>query len=248
MHPTEGMWQEFLDQESDPAVRRELELHLGVCTVCREATVTLEQRRFMMAELLDQIDAGVPTRTLSDVLSRGRPRRSWRSLIAAAVIAMCVVTAAGATIRAGLFQRAVDWLMGPRPWIESPAPAPAPPAPESASSTGIAFEPSGPVEIAFEEWPQSGEIEILLRDTSNASVVASAPSGYSVRKGRVVVANRGGTASYRITLPRNLPLASVRVGDRVVFAKRGPDITTQATATAPGTYVLAFSPRSGNSP
>jgi anti-sigma factor RsiW len=248
MHPTEGMWQEFLDQESDPPSRRELELHLDTCAECRQATAVLEQRRFMMSELLDQLEASGPARTLSDVLSRRQTRRSWPSLIAAAVIAMCVVTAAGATIRAGLFQRAMDWLMGPRPWVQAPAPPPALPAPERASSTGIAFDPSGPVEVAFEEWPRGGEIEIVLRDASKVSVVASEPSGFSVRRGRVVVANRGRSANYRISLPQNVPLASVRVGDRVVFTKRGPEVTTQASMTAPGTYVLSFAPKSGSSP
>lgn len=248
MHPTEGMWQEFLDRESDPPSRSELELHLDTCAECRQATAVLEQRRLMMSELLDQLDASGPARTLSEVLSRGRTRRSWPSLIAAAVIAMCVVTAAGATIRAGLFQRAMDWLMGPRPWIQAPATPPALPTPERASSTGIAFDPSGPVEVAFQEWPQAGEIEIVLRDAAKVSVVASEPSGFTVRKGRVEVANRGGSASYRITLPQSVPLASVRMGDRVVFTKRGPDVTTQASKTAPGTYLLSFGPKSGSLP
>jgi hypothetical protein len=161
---------------------------------------------------------------------------------------MCVVTAAGASHRAGLFQRAVDWFLGPRPWVQATAPATAPPVAERASSTVIAFAPSGPVEITFEEWPRAGEIEIVLRDVSQVSVEASAPSTYSVRKGRVVVANRGGSARYRITLPRNVALASIRVGDRVVLTKRGTELTTEARMTTPGTYILSFPLKSESAP
>lgn len=249
MHPTEGMWQEFLDGESDPPVQRQLASHSDTCADCQRTVAALGRRRAFTAELLDRLDGQVPARSLADVLSRPRsqPRPSRQSLLVAAMIALCVVTAAGATVRTGIIHRAMNWLLGPAPQIESQYPPAPPPRPEQASSTGIAFVPAGTVEIAFEEWPRRGEIEIALREATEVSIVASAPSAYSVREGRVLVANRGVTASYRITLPQNVPLASIRVGDRVVFSKRGDALSTQAKKTGPDSYLLSFS-NGANSP
>ena len=243
MHPTEGMWQEFLDGESDPPVQRELAIHSDTCVDCQRTVAALGRRRVFTAELLDRLDGQVPPRSLADVLSRPRsqPRSSRQSLLVAAMIALCVVTAAGATVRTGIIHRAMTWLLGPAPQIESQYPATPLPSPERASSTGIAFVPAGTVEIAFEEWPRHGEIEIALQGATEVSIIASAPSRYSVREGRVLVANRGVTASYRITLPQNVPLASIRVGDRVVFSKRGAALSTQAKKTGPDSYILSFS-------
>jgi anti-sigma factor RsiW len=242
MHPTEGMWQEFLDGESDPPIQRELAIHSDTCAACRGTVAALGRRRVFAAELLGSLDGEVPARSVADVLSRrsSQPLTSRRSLLVAAMIALCVVTAAGAAVRTGLVHRAMNWLLGPAPQVETQYP-PAPPAiPERGSSTGIAFVPAGTVEIAFEAWPRSGEIEIALRPATEVSVTASVPSAYSVRKGRVAVANRGVTASYRIILPQNVPSASIRVGDRVVFSKRADSLSTQARKTGPDSYVLSF--------
>ena len=249
MHPTEGMWQEFLDGESDPPVQRELAIHSDACADCQRTVAALGRRRVFTAELLDRLDGQVPARSLADVLSRPRsqPRPSRQSLLVAAMIALCVVTAAGATVRTGVIHRAMNWLLGPAPQIESQYP----PAPSSiterASSTSIAFVPAGTVDIVFEEWPRRGEIEIAVREAPEVSITASVPSAYSVRTGRVLVANRGVTASYRITLPRNVDFASIRVGDRVVFSKRGDALSTQARKTGPDSYLLSFS-NGANSP
>ena len=243
MHPTEGMWQEFLDGESDPPVQRELAIHSDTCADCQRTVAALGRRRVLTAQLLDRLDGQVPARSLADVLSlpRSQPRPSRPSLLVAAMIALCVVTAAGATVRTGFIHRAMNWLLGPAPQVESQYPPAPPSSPERASSTGIAFVPAGTVEIAFEELPRRGEVEIALREATEVSIIASAPSHYSVREGRVLVANRGVTASYRITLPQNVPLASIRVGDRVVFSKAGDAVNTQARKTGPGSYLLSFS-------
>jgi anti-sigma factor RsiW len=243
MHPTEGMWQEFLDGESDPPIQRELAIHSDICADCQRTVAALGRRRVFAAELLDSLDGHVPARRLADVLSRprSRPRTSRRSLLVAAMIALCVVTAAGAVVRTGMVHRAMNWLLGPAPQVESQYPSAPAAIPKRASSTGIAFVPAGTVDIAFEEWPRRGEIEIALREATEVSIIASAPSAYSVREGRVLVANRGVTASYRITLPQHVRLASIRVGDRMVFSKRGDALSTQARKTGPDSYLLSFS-------
>jgi hypothetical protein len=237
------MWREFLDGESEAPIHRELTLHQKGCADCRQLVATLDGGRTLAAELLDHLDGSVPARRVAGVLTRPRASTSPRSLLVAAVVALCVVTAAGATVRAGLVQRAMHWLLGPAPQIESHyPPTPPPAAPQAGASTGIAFLPAGAVEIVFEEWPQKGEIEIALRQVSEVSVTASLPSAYSVRAGRVIVANRGLAASYRIILPLGMSVATIRVGNRVVFSQRGTSLKTRATRTGPDSYLLPFSP------
>jgi hypothetical protein len=241
MHPTDGMWQEYLDRQCEVPVQQELALHSAMCTSCQQTIAALDHRRSHAANLLDLIDATVPARSLAGVLSRRRRRSSSpQTLLVAAIVALCVVTAAGASVRAGLFHRALDWLLGPRPPIEAPAPVPAIGGGQQPSSTGVAFESSGPVEIAFEEWPAAGEILILLREGPRVSVAATAPSAYSVRKGKVVVGNRGVSASYRVTLPKDAASAAIRVGNRVIFSKQGDIIRTRAKQTGSGAYALEF--------
>jgi hypothetical protein len=240
MHPTEGMWQEFLDGESEAQVHLVLATHQQDCSDCQRIVAALDGGRAQAAELLDRIGASVPVRSLADVLSRPRSRTSRQSFLVAAIVALCVVTAAGATVRSGLIQRVMHRLVGAAPKAEPPADPTLPSAPAAASSTGVVFVPAGVVEIGFEQWPRRGEIEIALRDVSEVSVTASVPSAYTVRAGRVVVANRGLAASYRIILPHSVSVASIRVGDRVVFSKRGAALNTQARKTGPDSYVLSF--------
>jgi hypothetical protein len=54
------------------------------------------------------------------------------------------------------------------------------------------------------------------------------------------VANKGGSASYRISLPAGITEVSIRVAGEEVFSKHGSTIQTQAKADASGSYHLPF--------
>jgi hypothetical protein len=162
-------------------------------------------------------------------------------MLAAATIALCLATAAGATVRAGLLGRVNDFLR-PRP---SPTSTLAPAAQSGTgvpASSGVEFDPPGRLEVAFDEWQGKGEIVIVLSSAPSFSITASSPVNYSVRRGKVKVANQGAGASYRISLPLSLTDASIRIGDREVFSRRGTTIQTQARADGAGGYLLPFSP------
>ncbi len=168
-------------------------------------------------------------------------------MLAAATIALCLATAAGATMRAGLLGRVSDFLHTRPSPTSTIAPA-AQAGPGVPTSSGVEFDPPGRLEVAFDDWQGKGEIVIVLSSERRFSISASSPPDYSVRRGKVTVANRGGSASYRITLPLSLMDASIRVGDREVFSRRGTTIHTQARAEGAGSYVLPFSPPKRNLP
>lgn len=247
MHPIEGVWREVLDREAHPALLAELEAHLRDCEECQATVATLRRQRDDVAGLLEQLGGPVPARSASEILHRVSRRSSRRRMLVAATIALCLATAAGATVRAGLLGRVNDFLHTRRSPTSTIAPAPQSDAGVPTSS-GVEFDPPGRLEVVFDEWQGRGEIVIVLSPGPKFSISASSPQGYSVRRGKVTVANRGGTASYRITLPLSLTDASIRVADREVFSRRGTTIHTQARAEGAGSYVLPFSPPKRRSP
>lgn len=241
MHPIEGMWREVLDREADAAHLVELDAHLRHCDECQATVATLRGQRDSVAGLLDQLGGPAPARNAAEILHRESRRSSHRKMLAAATIALCLATAAGATVRAGLLGR-VNELLHPR---SSPTSTTAPSAPSGQgvpTSSGVELDPPGRLEVAFDEWQGKGEIVIVLSSGPKFSISASSPLDYSVRRGKVTVANRGGSASYRITLPLSLKDASIRIANREVFSRRGTTIHTQAKTDGTGSYLLPFSP------
>ncbi|HZI74141.1 MAG TPA: zf-HC2 domain-containing protein [Gemmatimonadales bacterium] len=240
MHPTEGMWQEFLDQETPASERQELELHLSSCPSCCTITIELGHRRAKVSQLLNELEASVPSRNYHDLIfprGHGTPRR----LLWAAGIALCVASAASATIHWGVWQRAREWLLGPKPYSSAPAVLQQRPGGGAVAQSGISLQPRERIDVLFDEVPAGGEIEIILRDDPGVSIIASEPVRFSVRSGSVSVANGGVAADYRIALPANLPQASVRVAGRLVCAKHGTTLIGEARRTGPRTYVISFS-------
>jgi hypothetical protein len=168
-------------------------------------------------------------------------------MLIAATIAFCLATAAGATMRAGLFRPVNEFLHTRRSPTSTIAPATQSEAGVPTSS-GLELNPPDRLEVVFNEWQGRGAIVIVMSSEPKFSISASAPQDYSVRRGRVTVTNRGGTASYRIILPLSVVDASIRVADQEVFSKRGATIHTRARAEGAGSYVLPFSPPPRNSP
>jgi anti-sigma factor RsiW len=241
------MWREMLDGEGYPSGLRQLEEHLASCAACEATVTTLSRERLQVTQLLDRLDGTVPSRSLTVVLHRVRPR-ARRGLLAAAMIGLCVVTAAGATVRTGLLHKFSDWWLGPRPWIEAPPPTPPASAQSEVPASGITLEPSGDLEIAFEDVQATGEIEIVVGGDATFSITASVPVQYSVKSGRVAIKNRGLSASYRVLVPEKVRVVSVRVADVVVFSKRDSTLVSHARVTGSGTYLLPLSIKGKSKP
>ncbi|HEY8195552.1 MAG TPA: hypothetical protein VIG04_01135 [Gemmatimonadales bacterium] len=239
MHPTEGAWREVLDREADPALQTDLDSHLSYCAECQTTLATLRHQRDSVTGLLEQLGGPAPARNAAETLHRAARTSARRRMLAAATIALCLATAAGATVRAGLLGRVGDFLR-PDPSPTSIAPA-AQASTGAPTSSGVAFDAPARLEVAFQEWQGEGEIVIVLSTEPKFSISASSPLGYSVRRGKVTVKNRGGRASYRVTLPLSVTDASIRVADQEVFSRRGTTIHTQAKADGAGSYHLPLS-------
>lgn len=242
MHPIEGVWREVIDREAEPALLVELEAHLQDCAECQRTLATIRAQRDQVAGLLERLGGPVPARSATQILDRVSRRGLRRRMLIAATIAFCLATAAGATVRAGLFGPVNEFLHTRRSPTSTIAPAPQSDAGVPTSS-GVELIPPSRLEVVFDEWQGRGEIVIVVSSEPKFSISASAPQDYSVRRGRVTVTNRGGTASYRIILPLSVVDASIRIADQEVFSKQAATIHTQARAEGAGSYVLPFSPR-----
>lgn len=243
MHPTDALWREFLDRESDPPTQRRLETHLDGCPICQEKAATVERERAFVAGLLDQLNGEVPSRSVAHVLGRPGHGAVRRQLTAAAVVALCVVAAAaGATIRTGVWQEVGDWLLGPRPWLQA-TPRDTSPVTMSdqAPASALSFDPGGDAEIVFAERQEQGEIDVVLDVGAKVSITASAPVAYLAGSRRVTVANRQSAASYLILLPRTLRRVRIRVGDQLIFLKQGTSVFTSVRPDSRGRYIVPFS-------
>jgi hypothetical protein len=107
---------------------------------------------------------------------------------------------------------------------ETPAPDSIPLG-EWGQQAGVALVPSEELEIAFETLQREGAIELVEVGTNAARIeVRSDTVGFVVGDRSILVENRGAAASYRISLPADLPLVSIRVGQRTVYRKIGAEL------------------------
>lgn len=238
MHPSESQWREMLDEETDPNLVSRLSEHLSACAACTALLAKLHREKEAAAVLLRTLD-GPPSRaSLGKILRRTR-RPAWRgrALIAAGV-ALFLVTVAGATIRSGALHR----LWSPAGADRGPVTSQAPPTPVQAGSSpnGIAFQANDAVTISFDAPQDAGDLLVIIAPDSSVSIVASDTVRYSLGRTGVRVANRGSTADYRVTLPKRLTHASIRVADRVVFTKTGSEVLTSARNESGQRYRLSL--------
>lgn len=221
-----------LSVESEARVRGQVE-------ACRECADRLERITGAFADAdrwLRILDCDVPPVTADQIIARAR-RRPMRHLatlgagVAAMLIAVAAAAAPGSPVRA-LLERALG---GTEPVAARPA------GQTVQQPSGLAFVPDDSAEVVFLHPQASGSIAIVLGDTVSLRIEHVGPGVSYVLTGTGVrLQNAGSTASYLLTLPRQLVSAHVRVGERTVLTKDGDDIWSLATRDSSGTYLITF--------
>lgn len=101
--------------------------------------------------------------------------------------------------------------------------------------------PEARLEIAFLRDQPEGAIRISLVQASEVRVrELGGGTAYLIDPARLVVDNRGDSASYEILLPRTLPHVRVRIGGGVVFEKEGSAISSEGSVESGGAHVVPF--------
>ncbi|HVR44752.1 MAG TPA: anti-sigma factor [Thermoanaerobaculia bacterium] len=235
MHPSEEDLQALIDGELGERDSERLRAHLEECASCRSRRQELESALREAGELLASLDGSPPALSADEVIREAEQRRAtarvspreraasrqssgpsrrvlWAASLAGLVVAGVV---AAAVIPGSPLRDAIEEIAG-----GSDAAAPSPEtAPDIWSAqAGVALVPGRELEIRFEANQTEGSIELLTVPGDTARVdVRSDSVGFVVGGGSILVKNRGATASYRISLPENLPTARIIIGPRTVY-------------------------------
>jgi hypothetical protein len=195
-----------------------------------------------LSRLLALIDHPMPRVSAGDVIARARAPRARRSVLMAAAAVIAMASVAAATVPGAPVLRYLQRLHAAR--------SPAPPArvatdsPSSdAASRGIAFTPGATVEVEFRAAQAAGAVQVRWADVPTVRLTQSGSTGdahYALTTNGVIVDNAGSLASYTLVLPRTVADARVRIGDRVVMAKRGDSVSCTGMREKSGACVIAM--------
>ncbi len=178
--------------------------------------------------------AGRPSAT-----GNARKHAGW-----AAAVALVAAAAAAATIpaRSPVRQLIERHTRAPLP-VEDARPAiVGPEAASGAAQRGVAIQPSGTADVMFQSSQSVGELTIVQGADSRMSVEATGDGPtYEVGSNSIVVHNdRADSVSFHVAVPpaSQLPNATVRVGDRIVYRRLAGRVVTPASDRRGPTLVV----------
>lgn len=119
---------------------------------------------------------------------------------------------------------------------------PAPPVATAAAPRGVAITSAERVDLVFQNPQTSGELRIHPTLGTHVSVTASTDGPtYTVGSATIIVDSHDvPNVAYDIDLPPTTRVHSVtiRVGDQIVFARRGTAVQTAGSVQADGSYLV----------
>jgi hypothetical protein len=187
----------------------------------------------------------------------GRPRASAAKVTAAirwGAIVLSLSAAAAAALPS--VRHAIARMVGlPHATASAPAPIVAAPPPSRFSAPvaprGVAIVADGHAELVFRSAQPGGVLRIRPAAGARVAVTASLDgSTYTVGRWTIVVDGGAPGTAYDIELPSpaRLPEVSIRIGERVVFARHGAAVYTRGGVQADGSYTISLSADSSSSP
>lgn len=232
-HMDEGALLTLADGELEGEPRREAELHLAGCEVCRAEMERLEAAASELSgalALLPPVPDEAGELRLRQIRRRAAATRTpsgWSAFPRAAVLVLGFAAAASAAIPGTPVNR---WV---RAAVEPEAPAAVvsepvlvearPTAPEDAEAGVSVLPERGSVQVELRGASPELRVRAQLSNDPRAGVVATgeaAGARFSTSPGRIQVDGVGG-GELRIALPRNATSATVVVNGRRYLAKEG---------------------------
>ena len=125
----------------------------------------------------------------------------------------------------------VEWAGGNR--------VPHPRAIPRTDDAGIAVAPGQDLVIVFQPPVAGGQAAVTLTEASDVELRAPRDAAtFTSQEGRLFVEDRGLGVTYQIGIPRTAPRVEIRVGNRRLFLKDGPRVTTTGSPQGSSGYVL----------
>ncbi len=242
MHLDEERVERLLHGELPAPAEATAREHLSTCGECSGRVAEAEREENEVHALLTALDHVPPSIGAGTVAMAARARRrelGWGRWAAGLLLALGLAAGAYATPGSPLpgWVHAIADRIGGRPG----PPREGADRPEAAEPgvAGIAVEPGREFVILFTSSQSEGLARVSLGD--GAKVEVRAPIGaatFTSGVDRLVIDNRGSSASFEIQIPRVAPRVEIRVdGDRV-FLKDVDVVATGGAMVGPGSYDL----------
>ncbi len=241
MHLDQERIRRFLDGELLEPQALEAREHLAACADCRSRVEDARREDLEVDFLLRGLDHATPPVRVEDVVQAAAMRRGpseapLARIVAGFVIAVVLAGAAYAIPGSPLPR----WADAVFEWIAArSAPPVSDPAAPDTGVAGIAVVPGEALLIEFTAHQSAGLVRLSLSDADPLTVRASIGAAtFRSDVDRLVIDNRGSSASFEIRIPRGAPRVEVRSNDRTVFLKEGPRIRAEGPVDASGFYVV----------
>ena len=255
MHIDQELTQRFMHGELDATADRSVREHLAACNDCRvqlEESVREEEDVFAALRRLDHPRPGLTAKEVMNAPVPVRVRRAWGRRAAAILIlgaAGAAYALPGSPVR-GWVDVAIDTVTTSVREFSATVrnvdlnEALATTPPESGGQPGgLGVPPGTALTVVFEADQTDGTARVTLDDGDE--VWASAAGGtasFTSADQRLLIGNAGSTANYEIRIPGTAPHVEIRVGQRSVFLKDGPTISTAGVAMGPNVWIVELSP------
>ncbi len=247
MHLEDERIQRLLHGELKAPEQAATQDHLAGCASCRQAVSLAERENDELRSLLRQVDHRPPATSVEAIVARSRRRApAWLRLAAGLLLSVGLASAAYAAPGSPL----PGWLAAAGRFLAGTASPRVPPGPELPAPVpelaGVAITPGARLTIMFSATQSTGVANVSLID--GPDVVVRVPGGaatFTSEASRLVIDNRGSSASFRIEIPRAAPRVEIVLGGTRLFLKEGARITVDADSGAPDSYSL---PLSGSAP
>ena len=237
MHLDEGQIQGLAHGELEPGLTASLGAHLEVCAACREAVEGAAREEEEVHALLRHLDHPAPAvnaHALTRAAGTGLP--GWGRWAAAVTLLL----SAAAALYAAPGSPLPGWIAAAaRPFAEagqSPTREAAPVEPGG----GLAVTPGERLLIQFAHPRAGGRATVSLTEGGEVEVssLGGAPT-FTSEADRILIGD-GGADDFEIRIPWAAPRVEIRVGERPVFLKEGPTISTDAPAAGTDGYLLSL--------
>ena len=211
--------------------------HLASCAECTSRVESLRRADREVGDWLRSIDHPAPAaRSPDSVIAPATRHRRAAAIIAVTTL---VAAAAAAAIPASPLHKALVRAIarGGAPTAVPIVTAPA----ASAQKTGIAFTPSGAVEVRFANPQPRDRVRVVFTDAEDVSATATGDAGFSLHQRRLDIDDKGVPMSFTLEIPRRLASARLLANDKLVFAAQGGTVLGSAVPDASGGYVVDLS-------
>ena len=251
-HFTEGVLQAYLDDEVAADARAQVDAHVGGCGACATRLQELRELNETFRSAIGAIEAPVLTAAaLAEVRTRAE-RQTWRekyavssrTLARAAMLVLGLTAVAVAAVPGSPINKWLTHTWQTLTQVEKPAAAPeVAPAPQPAAPpTGMRLEAAdGRIRILLRSPAADTRIHVVLIEGSRALVetTGNAAAKRTATGSGWLELTGTGAGDLRISLPREVPHATIEIDGRLYLTKEGDEVRyLGATADTSGAELI----------